>query len=534
MADCRFWTEFNEITKDEYIELIKFRNSSFNSKTNTLTINFIIDSNNYNTFIEESLPSVKETISKMFDGLNSIEIKLIKTFSDESAVKQKIIEFLNNNSNLLLNAVESTKNSIVSKISDKDIIVEFRLSSTYISLFSYNDGILLNKLSDFLDNNFNKYIDIKLIDNGEEDNDEDIIINTQSTSSSKTRLITVKTLSKVFAKSGLNSVAFKPNYIKDIKDACDDVVLCGKVSNITKGEYNNKNYDPNDPKKGPEKKPLVRFLLDDTTSKISCTSFVKEDQVQHMLCLPENSEVICQGKISLYSKTNVLSFIPHSVFRCEIDYSSIHVKENKPVPEIYTSVFPSKYVDTSTVQTSFFDTEDVIPEFFNGKSIVVFDLETTGLSIQDSEIIEIGAIKVIDGIPTEIFSTYVKPLGLIPNNITQLTGITNDMVFSAPKIEEVLPDFCKFISGSIICGHNIKGFDYPFVKKYADELGYDVSSNDVIDTEDYAKKYLSGFTKYNLVDLCKMLKIDYTNAHRAYNDSDATFKLLKEIAKKMQ
>ena len=93
---------------------------------------------------------------------------------------------------------------------------------------------------------------------------------------------------------------------------------------------------------------------------------------------------------------------------------------------------------------------------------IAFDIETTGLDPMYDEIIEIGAIKIENGKEIETFSTLIKPEYEINDFITELTGITNEMVQNAPKINEVLTRFMDFIKDSIILGHNIN-FDINFI-----------------------------------------------------------------------
>lgn len=98
--------------------------------------------------------------------------------------------------------------------------------------------------------------------------------------------------------------------------------------------------------------------------------------------------------------------------------------------------------------------------------IVVFDLETTGLSPIRDEIIQIGAVRVINGKIKEkdFFFTYVKPSEPISDFITNYTGITNRDVAKAPKAKQILPVFSKFCKGSLLIAHNGISFDIPFIR----------------------------------------------------------------------
>ena len=84
----------------------------------------------------------------------------------------------------------------------------------------------------------------------------------------------------------------------------------------------------------------------------------------------------------------------------------------------------------------------------------VVDIETTGLSIYDSEIIELSAIRVRDNVITDTFTTLVRPQSYIPFNIVTLTGITNEMVENAPTIDVAIQKFLDFIGDDILLGHN--------------------------------------------------------------------------------
>ena len=94
---------------------------------------------------------------------------------------------------------------------------------------------------------------------------------------------------------------------------------------------------------------------------------------------------------------------------------------------------------------------------------VVFDLETTGMSPDKDEIVEISAIKVKDGEIVDEFSSLVNPGMPIPAGASSVNGITDDMVADAPGFEEVFELFLEFIGEEVLVGHNIAGFDMHFL-----------------------------------------------------------------------
>ncbi len=220
-----------------------------------------------------------------------------------------------------------------------------------------------------------------------------------------------------------------------------------------------------------------------------------------------------------------------AVFACSIDYNSINTSVGKPVPSHYNFVYPQNYVSMSQ-QSLIDDGADKISEYLIGKTYVIFDLETTSKFPDTADIIQLSALKVIDGVEKQTFTTFVKPPKSIPAEITELTGIDDDMVAAAPKIADVLPDFYKFANGAILAGHNIIGYDYPIIARFAEPMGYKFN-NDLLDTLILSRKYLTEMSNHKLTTLSKALKIDHENAHRADADVLATWGVLKEVAKRI-
>mgnify|MGYP004518643559 CR=1 FL=1 len=162
------------------------------------------------------------------------------------------------------------------------------------------------------------------------------------------------------------------------------------------------------------------------------------------------------------------------------------------------------------------------------KSYVAFDLETTGLSPENHEIIEIGALKVREGKVVDRFIEFVRPEKKIPPMITELTGISEDMVKEAGDCQDVLPDFLKFCEEDTLIGHNVQ-FDFSFVKTKAQELGYKYEHLG-IDTLKIAKVVHADLPSRKLGDLCEYYHIKNAAAHRAYHDALATAKLYQSMA----
>lgn len=151
---------------------------------------------------------------------------------------------------------------------------------------------------------------------------------------------------------------------------------------------------------------------------------------------------------------------------------------------------------------------------------VVFDLETTGFSPEKNKIIEIGAVKVENGVITERFSTFVNPEVPIPFHIEELTSIKDDMVIDAPKIEEILPEFMKFCEGAIMVAHNAE-FDMSFIRKNCMNQGIEREFT-IIDTVALARILLPNLNRFKLDTVAKALNISLENHHRAVDDAGCT------------
>ena len=158
---------------------------------------------------------------------------------------------------------------------------------------------------------------------------------------------------------------------------------------------------------------------------------------------------------------------------------------------------------------------------------VVFDLETTGFSPEKNRIIEFGAVKVENGKITGLFSEFVNPGIPIPYRITQLTGITDDMVIDADPIEKVLPGFLEFSEGCVLVGHNV-GFDIGFVRENCRRLGYDCPFT-TMDTLGISRALLPGHAKYTLDAVAKILGVSLENHHRAVDDAECTAGIFRKL-----
>ncbi len=157
---------------------------------------------------------------------------------------------------------------------------------------------------------------------------------------------------------------------------------------------------------------------------------------------------------------------------------------------------------------------------WKGKTYVVFDLETTGLDPKCEKITEIGAVRIENGVTAKTFSALINPDKPIPENITELTGISDEMVKNSPKIDEVLPKFLEFCGDAIAVAHNAR-FDCSFIKASCDTMGLKFN-NETMDTVELSKELFPNEKKHNLEVLTSRLNISLENHHRAVDDATAT------------
>lgn len=149
---------------------------------------------------------------------------------------------------------------------------------------------------------------------------------------------------------------------------------------------------------------------------------------------------------------------------------------------------------------------------------VIFDLETTGISPNYDEVIEISALKVKGGEVVDEFNTLVNPGRKIPFGATKVNGITNAMVAEAPAFSYVLAEFLDFAEGLVLVGHNIARFDMKFIWRDAEQYFGEIPQNNYVDTLQVARKHLPKMEHHRLVDLAEHYGISSEGAHRALND----------------
>ena len=158
----------------------------------------------------------------------------------------------------------------------------------------------------------------------------------------------------------------------------------------------------------------------------------------------------------------------------------------------------------------------------------VLDLETTGFSPSDDEIIEFAGIKVRDDKVVDTCNVLIKPSSELDGYISDLTGISEEMLIDAPSIEQALPQILDFIGKDIVIGYNIS-FDVNFLYENTEKLSLGAFDNDYLDVRRLARELLPDMSRYKLKDVAKKLEVISKPSHRAMSDTKATLECYQKL-----
>ena len=315
-------------------------------------------------------------------------------------------------------------------------------------------------------------------------------------------------------------------YIADCQAVEGDYNVCGTVTYIEEIEYTKHNE-----KTGEDvQKSRFSVSLTDGTMSLRTTYFPKKATVEKVRNIKIGDKIVISGANEEYKGST-------SFKASKINYGTPPegfepvARKGKPVPKAYHTVFPEPYVDYT--QAGLFDDLSK-PADLKNNVFVVFDLETTGLNNNPAmgrmdKIIEMGAVKLVNGEIVEKFSTFVACKEKLSTEIINLTGIHDEDLVGAPEIEKVLADFYKFTDGAYLVGHNVT-FDYRFVHYYGEQNGY-MFDKKLFDTLTLAQEMLRGrLANYKLNTVADYYGFTF-NHHRAFDDACVTAKVFIELVK---
>ncbi len=194
------------------------------------------------------------------------------------------------------------------------------------------------------------------------------------------------------------------------------------------------------------------------------------------------------------------------------------MKATKKCPDVKPIYGMEGYLVDDTARAVFFYSDEKDNKNFEKDEFIVFDIETTGLSVQNCGITQIAALLYKGGEMLDTFETLVNPGMPIPENITQLTGITDDMVKDAPDVETAVRDFLAFAGGRMLVAHNAS-FDASFIRKACADYGMEFDCP-CLDTVALSRFINSDLNRHTLDSLARYFKLGDFDHHRANEDTE--------------
>ena len=458
------------------------------------------------------------------DGF-SAKTRIVKRVPDEEILKRRIYEFVSDRFPAAAAFLDESSLHVDMLSSGANFC--FDIASGEQSLFT--SGKILDEVSAYLQSGYcgTFYGTVRIV---EKETPSDELLNEipqeqeEERGVNEIRRFEICEFVKIDGAEGLPKNA---TYIADHANEEGVFAVCGSLTYIEEKEYTKHN------EKTGEDVQKSRFVLtlSDGTGALKTTYFPKKATVEKIRELKIGDKIVITGQNEEYN--GYRSFKAGKINFAEPPENFTPVaRKGKPVPKFYHTVFPEPYVDYT--QAGFFDMLDK-PDDLKNNVFVVFDLETTGLNNNPAmgkmdKIIEIGAVKVVDGEMKEKFSTFVACEERLSQEIVNLTGITDADLIGAPTIDKAIADFFKFIDGAYLVGHNVN-FDLNFVRYYAEQNGYMID-NRQFDTLALAQELLRGeIANYKLNTVAEHYGFTF-NHHRAFDDACVTAKIFIEFMKK--
>lgn len=462
---------------------------------------------------------LKHEIEKSILEKLNLKLKIETTYHKCAFDKDVILQFIHefNNKFPMINLLEDDNCEIEDK--SDSILIKLKLSKTNFD-FATKVDIPLNLKKELEETYFDKY-EIQLILS------EDIVIKEEKENievkaytPNKINYYKVSNLEPIYGKNLIENVTA----IHALKSGMTSVCIAGKVSFFTKREYTKSKEK--DGVEITEQKFRYNFTIKDFDNRINCVLFPNKNNAELCEQIQDGKEIILlcdiddfNDKLSVRVKEFGFCKMPQINLEEEIEYRDEF--------DEYISISPTAYIEEN--QINLFATKiETVPEYLKNKTFVVFDIETTGLDYRKDEIIEIGAVKVVNGEIKESFATLIKPTQEISQEITGINGITNEMVADAPIFGNVIADFYKFSKDAILVAHNAE-FDTTFIKEHGKKYRFKFD-NEIVDTLLLSRTYLKQLRHHKLKNLCEYFDVSLINAHRALNDTVATAKCFIKMA----
>lgn len=495
---------------DNKYNYLKLLNVIYDRSAHLTTITFLYPIT-LSEFPTQSKEEIASFIQEFLHLYSDIKLKFRKSFLDDRLFVGEVVEFFKENKKGLLPYLN--RDNISASSDGLDVKVKLSLNQDVLSLLDENE--FRGQLKNYLDRKFIANIQIEVVEN-EEKLPAEIVADDIEPDLPKTRRYKVGIEREVIGKD----INPSPEYIEDMKTPKEMVILSGFMTKL-----NQKKYIAKTGKFKGKERVLYTFTLRDCSGAIECTYFCGKTGEKAIETVEDMSMLVCVGNVR-EGFSGKLNYMIKKLAVAKPEQGEEEVDGEQNTRRHKQVVFPS--ILQRSNQALLFETKPHYNGFITGNNIVVFDIETTGLDPEIDEITEIGAVKIEHGEITEKFSSFVKPSVSIPKEVERLTGISDEMVAFAPKVEDVIEDFYNWSKDCILSGHNVAGFDMKFVRKAGAKIGLKFE-NQIIDTLIVARQSSLRVSNYKLATLAKALGISLVDAHRAFNDAYATAQVLMEL-----
>lgn len=509
--------EFNY--KYDFLRVLKVE---YNTLLSYCEIWFLYPENNKD-LIDEEKKEITHFIKKELNLTCEIKIKFKKSYLDENLIKKHLINYLKNVNSSLFAYYKDENIEVIRN--NYNIIIKFNLIKEIYDYFSYNN--LKENILNELNKNFIANFSVEIFENKNEIIDDKILIEHEKELIKNLPQPKKVVRYEVYEPKKIIGVDITPmpEYIKDQPDEKESVILAGEISNLAEKTYISRRTKK---KGGSEESYYYTFILTDKSSSIQAIYFSNKTTYKKAKLLKDGDKILVIGNIKKGQREKTISL--KSISFCEIinQEDKIEKEEQKLTTNIhfenYKIVKPTVYMPLK--QENIFDKTPTYNDLIKNNNFVVFDVETTGLEPTVNEIIEIGAVKIVDGKIKEQFQTLICPENEIPEEITNLTTITNDMVKNAPSNNDAIQDFYKFCENCSLVGYNV-AFDFAFINSSAKKAGL-YFNNQTYDAMVMAKNKLY-LPRYRLINVVEALNLTLNNAHRALADATATAEVFLKL-----
>lgn len=518
----KFIDYINQKTCNKF-EFLRLKQVFFDVEKNKLSIDFLYPSTQILT--QDNKAEITSFIRQFVNLDLHYNINFTKSYLEPALVLNCIKKYLEKNNKLLYSAIR-----------DRDVVIDcqnekitFNLEEQYYNYFLSSN--ISKTLFSHLYRNFCANFEISATNVGVKEVDQSVLKNRLSELTTKSELDALLSANKdrfVVEDRRLmigKEIVYNPRRIKSINRCIEDCILAGEICFLTEKSFTSKRTKKNE--FGIDEqiiKPFFNFQLKDDSGSIYAVYFPTKASYHKMHLLKNGDNIVLQGKISQYNGNYEINV--KSISLCSIPKANaIEVVANQDLISEYRFVNPKPF--TLRRQANLFEENHYSNEVLNG-SYVVYDFETTGIDPINDEIIEIGALKIVNGEFREVFTTLVKPTKPIPAEATKVNKITNDMVKNCYSISQVLPDFYLFCKGCQMVGYNSVAFDYLFLDKVSKAVNIKFD-NGQLDVFLMAKQKLKGLSNYKLSSVAKYLEVPLIDAHRALNDVIATAEVFMRL-----